>query len=234
MTSTLMDVSFSLVTHSAPVPPLFDYKTPVASDGPIPHPPPKDRNVELTRDQRPNIVLLHSFGWSNSQISHHLPFQTTKRQIKYTFKVRATPKKKVGRPPILTQAQLEELDEFVCASLQNRQISFARLAEVLDFGVKNTLFSLLLLVRVFIVDLLCGNLRYLRRLDNFVLRGLSSISSGQWSNCTRSYELTRLGLLEESIHESWLLDDSAMTGRDVFSQKISKKLESKISAARPL
>ncbi|RKF82354.1 hypothetical protein GcC1_015027 [Golovinomyces cichoracearum] len=121
MTFTLMDVSFCHVTQSAPVPPLFKYKTPVGPDGPIPHPPPKCENVELTRDQR---QILSS--------STRLAGLT----IQYTCKVRATPKKKVGRPPILTQAQLEELDELVYASLQNRQISFAQLAEVLDSGVK--------------------------------------------------------------------------------------------------
>ncbi|TQS38484.1 hypothetical protein Golomagni_01008 [Golovinomyces magnicellulatus] len=104
-----MDLSFSLVTDAASVPPLFDHDTPpVAPNAPIPNPPPKyQKNVELTCDQRRNIAC----------------------------NVRATPQKKAGRHPVLTQAQVEELVEFVCASRQNRQISFAQLAEVLDFGV---------------------------------------------------------------------------------------------------
>ncbi len=48
----------------------------------------------------------------------------------------ATPQKRSGRPPILTQAQVEELVEFICALSTNRRMSFAKLAEVLDFGVK--------------------------------------------------------------------------------------------------
>jgi hypothetical protein len=49
---------------------------------------------------------------------------------------RTTPKKKSGRPPILSQAQVEELVEFVCASSKNRRMSYQQLAEVMDFGVK--------------------------------------------------------------------------------------------------
>lgn len=133
-----MDLSFPFITHAAPQPPLLDHETPpVAPNGPIPHPPPKyKKNPELTRDQRRDIVLLHSIGWSHSQIRRHLPFQPTIRQISYACNVRATPQKKTGRPPVLTQAQVEELVKFVCASRQNRRMSFAQLAEVLDFGVK--------------------------------------------------------------------------------------------------
>ena len=112
---------------------------PVAPNGPIPHPPLKyTKALELTRDQRRDISLLSSIGWSPMQIRNHLPFRPTIRQITYTLKesTRATPKKKSGRPPILAQAQVEELVEFVCASKQNRRMSFTQLAEALDFGVK--------------------------------------------------------------------------------------------------
>ncbi|TQS34857.1 hypothetical protein Golomagni_04743 [Golovinomyces magnicellulatus] len=114
MTSTLIDLSLSLVTHAVPVPPLFDHETsPVAPNGPIPHPSPKyKKNVELTRDQRRDIVLLHSICWSHYQVSRHLPFQSAKRQIQYVCNVRATPQKKAGRLSVLTQAQVEELVEF--------------------------------------------------------------------------------------------------------------------------
>ncbi|KAH7418645.1 hypothetical protein BKA64DRAFT_555014, partial [Cadophora sp. MPI-SDFR-AT-0126] len=91
---------------------------------------------ELTRDQRRDIVLLHAIGWSYSRIQAYLPFNPTIRQIYYACNTRATPKKKSGRPPALTQAQIEELVEFVCASKANRRMSYAQLATVLDFGVK--------------------------------------------------------------------------------------------------
>jgi transposase len=47
-----------------------------------------------------------------------------------------TPKKRSGRPPVLTQAQAEELVEFVCASSKNRRMSYEQLAKELEFGVK--------------------------------------------------------------------------------------------------
>jgi len=88
----------------------------------------------LTRDQRRDCQLLHSIGWSYNQIKRHTGY--TVRQIQRACSNRATPKKRSGRPPVLSQAQIEELIEFVCASAQNRQMSFQKLAEALDFGVK--------------------------------------------------------------------------------------------------
>lgn len=105
--------------------------------GPIPHPPiRRPKAPDLTRDQRRDCQLLHSIGWSYSQIREQTRF--TIRQIQGACQVgaRSTPKKKSGRPPLLTQAQVEELVEFVCASSTNRRMSFTKLAEVLDFGVK--------------------------------------------------------------------------------------------------
>ena len=109
------------------------------TSGPFPHPPIQRRKApELTRDQRRDITLLHSIGWSYNQIRTHLSFQPTFDQIKYACKsrVKSTPKKRSGRPPVLTQAQVE----FVCASRQNRRMSFAQLVEALDFGGEKTQF----------------------------------------------------------------------------------------------
>ncbi|KAF8846412.1 hypothetical protein BDZ45DRAFT_543582, partial [Acephala macrosclerotiorum] len=89
---------------------------------------------DLTRDQRRDIQLLHSIGWKISDINKFT--KATESQIKRAYAVRATPTKRPGRPPILTAAQVEELVEFVCASSENRRMSFQKLAEVLDFGVK--------------------------------------------------------------------------------------------------
>ncbi|KAG4426967.1 hypothetical protein IFR05_017550, partial [Cadophora sp. M221] len=118
MTSNLMDLA--ALQPPQPQPPLLDHETPpVASNGPIPHPPPKyTKQPELTRDQRRDITLLHSIGYSYSQIQNTLPYRPTIRQIRYACNARATPQKKTGRPPILTQAQVEELVEFVCASTE--------------------------------------------------------------------------------------------------------------------
>ncbi len=102
--------------------------------GPIPHPSIRPSKApELTRDQRRDIQLLSSIGWSYSQIRKHT--KATISQIR-TALIKATPRKRSGRPPLLTQAQVEELVEFVCASSTNRRMSFQKLAEVMDFGAK--------------------------------------------------------------------------------------------------
>ena len=103
---------------------------------PVPRPPiQRIKASDLTRDQRRDCRLLHDIGWSYSQI--HKKTTYTINQIAYACRVeKATPQKKVGRPPLLTQAQIEELVEFVCASTKNRRMSFFQLAQVLEFGVK--------------------------------------------------------------------------------------------------
>ena len=110
----------------------------VAPFGPILQPSIKrPKAPDLKRDQRRDIRLFHSIDWSYKQIQDHLPFKPTFAQIRYAcLSVKATPTKRSGRPPVLTQAQIEELVEFVCASIQNRRMSFQKLAEVLDFGIK--------------------------------------------------------------------------------------------------
>ena len=104
--------------------------------GPLPHPPiRKPKAPDLTRDQKRDCQLLHSIGWSYSQIHKQTSYSIY--QIATVCQAeQATPKKRSGRPPVLTQAQVEELVEFVCASATNRRMSFAKLAEVLDFGVR--------------------------------------------------------------------------------------------------
>ncbi|TVY56801.1 hypothetical protein LCER1_G002662 [Lachnellula cervina] len=93
----------------------------------------RTRASDLTRDQRRDCILLSNIGWTYKQISDKFGF--TIRQIQ-TACAKATPKKRSGRPPLLTQAQVEELVFFVCATAENRRMSFQKLAEVMDWGVK--------------------------------------------------------------------------------------------------
>jgi hypothetical protein len=102
---------------------------------PCPHPPiHKQRASDLTRDQRRDVQLLYSIGWSYTQI--HKKTSYTIRQIGKACS-KATPQKRSGRLPVLTVAQVEELVFFVCVSATNRRVSFQKLAEVMDWGVKN-------------------------------------------------------------------------------------------------
>jgi len=51
------------------------------------------------------------------------------------MKMPSTPIKRPGRPPSLTQAQIEDLIGYVCMSARNRQLSFQQLTDELDLGV---------------------------------------------------------------------------------------------------
>jgi len=136
----------------------------VAPFRPIPHPPiRRPKAPDLSRDQRRDIRLLYSIGWSKTQIRRHLPYAPTIRQIQYVCSdnIRATPTKRSGRPPVLTQAQIEELVEFIYASSTNRRMSFQKLAEVLDFGVKKQAIRSALLREGFSRRLAIESLRYI-------------------------------------------------------------------------
>ena len=53
----------------------------------------------------------------------------TVRQVRYALQQPDTPKKRVGRPQILTRDQREELVEFVCSSKQGRRMTYEQLAK---------------------------------------------------------------------------------------------------------
>lgn len=54
----------------------------------------------------------------------------TKRQVACAItSERVTPRKRTGRPPKLSDAQIDELEAFVRSSREGRQLSYARLAE---------------------------------------------------------------------------------------------------------
>jgi transposase len=102
--------------------------------GPIPHPPiRRPKAPKLTRDQRRDVQLLRSLTWKYDDIRRFTGF--TIRQIQTACTERATPRKGTGAPRVLTQAQIEELVEFVCASAKNRRMSYEQLATTLEFGV---------------------------------------------------------------------------------------------------
>ncbi|KAI5781880.1 hypothetical protein EDC01DRAFT_619281, partial [Geopyxis carbonaria] len=92
---------------------------------------PKSR--ELTHDERRDIKILRSVGWKLRQIQLYTGFSI--RQIHYATHSPTTPAKRSGRPPVLTQAQIEELIRFVTMSAHNRQLSFEQLSKELDLGV---------------------------------------------------------------------------------------------------
>ncbi|KAL1961378.1 hypothetical protein VTO42DRAFT_106 [Malbranchea cinnamomea] len=86
----------------------------------------------LTRDQRRDILLLRGLGWTYEQITNHLK-DVTYRGVQYTCQTnQATPRKPPGRPSQLTEAQVDEIEEFVTASATNRRMPYKTLVRVLD------------------------------------------------------------------------------------------------------
>ena len=63
----------------------------------------KFKAFDLSRDERLQILTLHSIGWSLNKISQHTG--ATWRQVQYTCQNgQATPVRRSGRPPLLTEA----------------------------------------------------------------------------------------------------------------------------------
>ena len=87
---------------------------------------------DLTRDQRRDCQLLRSIGWKYAEIQEKTGFSW--RQIQYACTTPATPTKRPGCPPVLTQAQIDDLVEYVYASSRNRRLSFQQLAEGKNLG----------------------------------------------------------------------------------------------------
>jgi hypothetical protein len=88
-----------------------------------PHPPIRRKKAgNLSHDQRCDIQLLCSLGWKYGNIHKFTGCKIS--QIRYTCSHPATPKKNPGRPPILSQAQIAELVDFVYTLIKNCQISY--------------------------------------------------------------------------------------------------------------
>ncbi|EEP82415.1 predicted protein [Uncinocarpus reesii 1704] len=108
-----------------------------SSTPPIPEPSrsAKPHRHCLTRDQRRDILLMRSLGHTYHQICKHLnlPFGA----VQYTCQKRsASPKRRPGRARRLTDEKLEEIEAFITSSIQNRQMTYQEVVEVLRLDVK--------------------------------------------------------------------------------------------------
>ncbi|UPL02942.1 hypothetical protein LCI18_013876 [Fusarium solani-melongenae] len=74
-----------------------------------PSPQPSNRAANTSRDTRISIRTLRSAGWTYQQIATHL--RLSLRQVQHASTTQATPRRPTGRPPLLTEAQVEELIE---------------------------------------------------------------------------------------------------------------------------
>ncbi|SLM35377.1 transposable element tc1 [Lasallia pustulata] len=94
-----------------------------------PSPPSTPIRKRLTRDQRRDILLMRSLGFTYTKISSHL--KVTERAVQYTCeKGAATPQHhNAGRAPKLSKEEVDTLIEFVSSSRKTRRMSYLQLAE---------------------------------------------------------------------------------------------------------
>jgi transposase len=90
-------------------------------------PPSTPPRRHLTRDQRIQIQTLRGIGFTYEAIASHLhvSYQQVQRACQSE---QVTPKKRTGRPPRLTQEQVDELITYIQQSRETRRMSYHRLA----------------------------------------------------------------------------------------------------------
>ncbi|EZF36246.1 hypothetical protein H101_00235 [Trichophyton interdigitale H6] len=88
----------------------------------------------LSKESRADILRLRAQGLTYKEIAERKGI--THRQVQWTCESGdPTPKRRSGRPSQLSRAQVNRLVEYVCASPENRQLSYLELATVLQLGV---------------------------------------------------------------------------------------------------
>ncbi|KAF2260712.1 hypothetical protein CC78DRAFT_536196 [Lojkania enalia] len=85
----------------------------------LPRTPYRNSSAHLTRDERLQCQTLRLAGHTHKYIANLL--NLTERQVGYVIaSEQVTPKKRPGRPRILTDAQVDELEEYVQSSRATR------------------------------------------------------------------------------------------------------------------
>jgi hypothetical protein len=82
----------------------------------------------LSRDERLRAQTLHDAGWKLHEIQRKLGISWN--QVQYACSHQLTPQKRSGRPPVLEEEQVDEIELFVVSSKTNRLISYHRLSTV--------------------------------------------------------------------------------------------------------
>lgn len=85
---------------------------------------------DLTRDERLQVKTLRAAGFTLREIESLLKITPNQAQYAAFHAHPVTPRKKTGRPPLLTKEQADELEAFVCSSRQARQMSYLALSLV--------------------------------------------------------------------------------------------------------
>ncbi len=87
----------------------------------------RTKQSDLSRDDRIRIQTLRSIGWTYAAITTEL--DCTQRQIQHAYSTtQVTPKKRKERNSTLSDAQIDELVEYVIHSRTHRLMSYIQLA----------------------------------------------------------------------------------------------------------
>jgi transposase len=101
-----------------------------------PFTPPIAAASDTTRDQRLQVQTLHDTGFTYTQIRERLGL--TLRQVQYAVRHRVTPKKRSGRPGMLTQEEVDHIVIWVCAMKGNRRTPWAKIPMILELNVSRS------------------------------------------------------------------------------------------------
>jgi transposase len=88
---------------------------------------------DAPRDERLQVQTLRRAGLSYSQIQEQL--NLTPHQIAYAINHPTTPKKRKGRPSMLSQEEIDHIIHWVCASPRNRRTAWAKIPIILELNV---------------------------------------------------------------------------------------------------
>ena len=107
--------------------------------------PTTPKRQHLYRDERLRIQTLRDVGFKYKQIQEALGYSYRQIQGAYLAS-RPTPKKRSGRPPVLSEKKVDEIELFIRLKRSHRLLSYERLAigpfKELGVGfktIKNTL-----------------------------------------------------------------------------------------------
>ena len=89
--------------------------------------PPSTPRKHLTRDQNIRVQTLRDAGFKYKQIHEQLGFSYKQIQ-RACLASRPTPKKRSGRPPVLLEEQVDEIELFIISKRSRQLLSYEQLA----------------------------------------------------------------------------------------------------------
>jgi transposase len=80
------------------------------------------RHSYSTRDKRLAAITLHQAGISQREIADQLDM--TRSKVRYAIQNPPTPRKRSGRPSLLSEEEIDRIEAFICCSKTNRRLGW--------------------------------------------------------------------------------------------------------------